>query len=127
MKITDLKTYVVGAAWRNLIFIQLETDEGITGCAEATAHNKTQAVLGYLVEAKQRYVLGADPFDIEALFARMFRLDYSYSTGVQSTVLLTIRIFSARDDSHAAFVSWATEACRTVRIAVMALRPAAVT
>ncbi len=26
MKIVDLKTYVVGASWRNLIFIRLDTD-----------------------------------------------------------------------------------------------------
>jgi galactonate dehydratase len=86
MKIVDLKTFVVGDAWRNLIFIRLDTDEGISGCAEATAHNKTGAVLGYLEEIKTRYVLGTDPFDIEDLVARMFRLDYSYATAVQSTV-----------------------------------------
>ena len=58
MKIVDAKTFVVGAAWRNLIFIRLDTDEGISGCAEATAHNKTQAMLGYLQEAFRRYAIG---------------------------------------------------------------------
>jgi galactonate dehydratase len=59
MKIVDLTTYVVGTAWRNLIFIRLDTDEGISGWAEATVHNKTRALLGYFAEAKQRYILGS--------------------------------------------------------------------
>jgi galactonate dehydratase len=92
MKIVDLKTFVVGAAWRNLIFIRLETDEGISGCAEATSHNKTLAVLGYLEEARQRYVIGTDPFNTEDLFSRMYRLDYSYAATVQTTVISSVEI-----------------------------------
>jgi hypothetical protein len=41
MKIIKLKTFLVGAHWRNLIFISRETDEGISGSAEATSRNKT--------------------------------------------------------------------------------------
>ncbi len=92
MKITNIQVFVTGAAWRNLIFIRLDTDEGISGCAEATSHNKTRAVLGYLEEVKRRYVIGADPFDIENLFARMFRLDYSYAATVQTTVISAVEI-----------------------------------
>ena len=92
MKITNLETFVAGAAWRNLIFIRLDTDEGISGCAEATAHNKTAPTLAYFQEAAQRYVIGTDPFNIEDLFARMFRLDYSYGGAVQSTVISAVEI-----------------------------------
>ncbi len=92
MKIVDLHVFVAGAAWRNLIFIRLDTDEGVTGCAESTSHNKTRAILGYLEEVRERYVLGADPFDTEDLFARMFRLDYSYGATVQTTVLSAVEI-----------------------------------
>jgi galactonate dehydratase len=92
MKIVNLKTFVVGAPWRNLIFISLETDEGISGCSEATSHNKTQALLGYLEEARERYVLGTDPFDTEDLFSRMYRLDYSLCASVQATALSAIEI-----------------------------------
>jgi galactonate dehydratase len=92
MKITNAKPFVVGDAWRNLLFIRIDTDEGISGCAEFTAHNKTGAVLAYLQEACSRYVLGSDPFDTENLFARMFRLDYSYGGSVQMTVLSAIEI-----------------------------------
>lgn len=92
MKITEVKPFVVGDAWRNLMFIRVDTDEGVSGCAEFTAHNKTQAVLGYLQEACSRYVLGSDPFDTENLFARMFRLDYALGGSVQMTVLSAVEI-----------------------------------
>jgi galactonate dehydratase len=92
MKITGLQSFVVGAAWRNLIFLRLETDEGITGCSEATAHNKTAPMLAYLEEVRTRYVVGSDPFDIERLFSRMFRLDYTYGGTIQTTALSAIEI-----------------------------------
>ncbi len=92
MKIIDLKTFVVGAGWRNLIFIRLDTDDGISGYAEATSHNKTRALVGYLEEAKKRYIIGSDPFDTESLFSRMFRQDYSYAATVQTTVISAVEI-----------------------------------
>ena len=92
MKIVGFEVFVAGAAWRNLVFIRLTTDEGITGCAESTVHNKTRAILGYLEEVKTRYVLGTDPFDIEDLFARMYRLDYNNAGNVQMTALSAVEI-----------------------------------
>jgi galactonate dehydratase len=92
MKIVDLKTFVAGAAWRNLVFIRLDTDEGICGFAESTVHNKTGAILSYLDDVKWRYVVGADPFDTENLVTRMFRLDYSYGATVQTTALSAVEI-----------------------------------
>ena len=92
MKIVAVEPFVAGDAWRNLTFIRVLTDEGVNGCAEMTSHNKTKAVLGYLQEACPRYVIGSDPFDTESLFAKMFRLDYSYGGTVQMTVLSAIEI-----------------------------------
>jgi galactonate dehydratase len=92
MKIIDMEVFVAGAAWRNFIFIRLKTDEGITGCSEATCHNKTRSLLGYLEEARARYIIGTDPFNIEDLFTRMFRLDYNNAGNVQITVLSAVEI-----------------------------------
>jgi hypothetical protein len=37
MKITGLKTFVIGSGWRNLILLRLETDEpGLYGIGEVT-------------------------------------------------------------------------------------------
>ena len=35
MKITDIKTYIVGNPWKNWVFTRVETDEGIHGIGEA--------------------------------------------------------------------------------------------
>src|SRR3989442_13778329 len=75
-KIAQLSTFVMGSAWRNLTFLKLSTDEGLTGVSEVRLSNRTNALLGYLEEVKRRYILGADPFRIEHLVQRMFRDDY---------------------------------------------------
>jgi galactonate dehydratase len=76
MKISNLRVLVMGSAWRNLTFLQLTTDEGLTGISEVRLSNRTNALLGYLEECKHRYILGADPFRVEHLVQRMFRDDY---------------------------------------------------
>jgi galactonate dehydratase len=76
MKISQLSVAVMGSAWRNLTFMKLTTDEGLTGLSEVRLSNRTNALLGYLEECKQRYILGTDPFRIEHLVQRMFRDDY---------------------------------------------------
>src|SRR5438445_11697798 len=76
MKISQLSLSVMGSAWRNLTFLKLTTDEGLTGVSEVRLSNRTHALLGYLDEVKKRYILGSDPFRIEHLVQRMFRDDY---------------------------------------------------
>src|SRR5437667_271166 len=76
MKIANVSVQVMGSAWRNLTFLKLTTDEGLTGVSEVRLSNRTNALLGYLEECKKRYVLGSDPFRIEDLVQRMFRHDY---------------------------------------------------
>lgn len=77
MKIVDVKTYVMGTAWRNLTFVQVITDEGITGVGEVRMLNHTDALLGYFAEAVPNHVLGTDPFNVEDLVHRMLRNDYA--------------------------------------------------
>src|SRR5438874_2321494 len=76
MKISNMSVLVMGSAWRNLTFMKLTTDEGLTGISEVRLSNRTNALLGYLEECKNRYILGADPFRIEQIVQRMFRDDY---------------------------------------------------
>ncbi|HET7091932.1 MAG TPA: mandelate racemase/muconate lactonizing enzyme family protein, partial [Thermomicrobiales bacterium] len=60
MQIAKLETFVLGTAWRNLIFVQLTTDDGVTGLGEASMTNFEDSVLGYLQSAADKYVLGSD-------------------------------------------------------------------
>jgi galactonate dehydratase len=44
MKITKVGPLVLGTGWRDLIFVKVETDEGLTGVGEARVLNRTKAV-----------------------------------------------------------------------------------
>ena len=77
MKITKVRPLVMGTPWRNLTFLVLETDEGLTGVGEVRMINNTEALLGYLSEAAPRHVIGQDPFNRELIVDTMRRNDYS--------------------------------------------------
>jgi galactonate dehydratase len=76
VRISRLTTHVAGTPWRNLTYVQVHTDEGLTGVGEARMLNHTDALLGYLKEAERNHVAGSDPFDIEDLVRRMKYRDY---------------------------------------------------
>ena len=76
MKITKVTPMTMGTDWRNITFVKVETDEGLVGVADVRALNRTESVVGYLSETVPRYVLGADPFDIELLVHRMSLQDF---------------------------------------------------
>jgi len=82
MKITDLKTFVVGNPWKNWIFIKLYTDEGLVGLGEATGGLATKPNLGDVEELK-RFVIGEDPRQPDYLWQKMYKGRFAnYSTGM---------------------------------------------
>lgn len=92
MKITQITPLILGTKWRNLTFIRVDTDEGISGVGEARVLNRTDAVLGYLSEAAPRYIIGTDPFEIERLTQRMFREDFGRAGEIVMTTMALIEI-----------------------------------
>ena len=92
MKIVGLELVVVGAPWRELTFVELSTDEGSTGVAEARMVNKTETLLACLRELGERYVIGRDPFDVEALVDCIERLEYGRPGEVAETALAMFEI-----------------------------------
>ena len=66
MKITAVKAYPVHPGWRkNLIFVKVETDEGIHGWGEAySQYDRDRAVCAQL-DALGPYLVGRSPFDIK--------------------------------------------------------------
>ena len=48
MKTTGFRTLVLGTPWRNLTYLIIETDEGITGIGEARILGKTHTVTEFL-------------------------------------------------------------------------------
>lgn len=77
MIITDIKPLVMGTPWRNLLFLEVETDEGLVGVSEGRNVNRTEAVLAYLASARKKYIQGSDPFEVEKLVQRMFHGDFA--------------------------------------------------
>src|SRR5271154_1434572 len=72
MRITNLTTHIVHDGYRNLIFVQLHTDQGLTGLGEATLVNRTEAVVGYLLGHARPAVIGADPDESGAIWRDLY-------------------------------------------------------
>ena len=76
MRITDVKTYIVGNPWKNWLFVKLETDEGIHGVSEATQNAFAKTIEAAVHELRMHYI-GMDPFQIELIIQKMSRDVYS--------------------------------------------------
>jgi galactonate dehydratase len=70
IKISDIKTYLVGLASRNLVFVKVETDQGIHGIGEAYSCGPDEATVATVQDFK-RWLVGQDPRNIEHLWALM--------------------------------------------------------
>jgi galactonate dehydratase len=82
----------MGTSWRNLTFVKVETDEGLTGVSEVRMNNRTDALVAYLDGAKKRHVIGSDPFNTEDLYQRMFRNDYGRAGEISATGISVVEI-----------------------------------
>lgn len=71
MKITAINTYYSKEAHRNLIFIEVVTDEGITGVGEAYSVGPDETV-GVTVKDFESWLVGKDPRNIEGLWQEMY-------------------------------------------------------
>jgi galactonate dehydratase len=92
MRISEMRVGVVGTPWRHLTYVELATDEGLRGLGETRMINHTQALLGYLSEIEDTYVLGHDPFDVERLVQGMMRLDYGRSGEIAMSALAVLEM-----------------------------------
>lgn len=100
MRIAEVTPMVMGTAWRNLTIVRVRTDDGLEGVGEVRMVNHTQAVLGYLAHAIPTHVLGADPFEIEALVQRMWRNDSERAGGIVMSGIAAVEIALFADDRH---------------------------
>jgi len=72
MKITEIKTFIVGNPWKNWVFVKVLTDEGMTGIGEATAGLSAKPGEAQVHELS-RFVVGEDPREPERLWQRMYK------------------------------------------------------
>jgi galactonate dehydratase len=76
MKIVRLETFLTNAGLRNYLFLRLTTDSGLTGVGEASLEWQEKTVQTLIHEWVEDRILGADPFDVEALIGSLIRDQY---------------------------------------------------
>lgn len=83
MKITEVNTYFVRPRWG---FVEILTDEGISGWGEAVLEGHAQAVLACVQEYKD-YLIGNDPGEIEGIWSTIYRAGFYRGGGVLMSAL----------------------------------------
>jgi galactonate dehydratase len=71
LKITDIKTFLVGAGGRNYCFVKVETDQGIHGIGEAYSAGPDEATVATIHDFKS-WLIGQDPRNVEHLWSMMY-------------------------------------------------------
>ena len=92
MKITRITPMVLGTAWRNLTFLKVETDEGLTGVGEARSLKPHRCGSGLPEGSGRNHVLGSDPFEIESLVNRMYRGDFGRAGEIVMTGIALVEM-----------------------------------
>ena len=82
MIITKVNTYLVRPRWG---FVEIETDEGITGWGEAVLEGHAGTVLR-CVEEMEEYLLQADPSRIEDIWTTLYRAGF-YRGGIMMSAI----------------------------------------
>ena len=92
MRITRAKTTVVGTPWRELVFLELETDTGLVGTSEVRMVSRTATVEACIDELAPRHVIGTDPFDVERLAWNIQRAEYDRPGEVSQSALASFDV-----------------------------------
>lgn len=89
MKVTDIKTQIVNLNFRNAVIVKIETDEGITGLAEAVMKRRTLTIERSILDLKQ-YLIGKDPTEIENHWEKMYRDSFWVGGPLHSTAISAV-------------------------------------
>lgn len=94
MNIVGARTTVVGTPWRELVFLELVTDDGRTGVSEVRMVNKTSTLLACIDELAPRHVIDTDPFDVERLSWNVLRAEYGRPEEITQSALAAFDVAS---------------------------------
>ncbi len=86
MKITGVHTYLVRPRW---CFLELETDQGVSGWGEAVLEGHARAVSACVNEMGD-YLIGQNPANIEALWNTLYRAGFYRGGGVLMSAIAGI-------------------------------------
>lgn len=96
MKIVGLRSFLVGntshlQGGRCWLFVKLVTDDGIEGIGEWIAGQvgRENSHMQLIEHLGKHFVIGADPFNIESMWQRIYAAEYDYRhPGLNSTPAL---------------------------------------
>lgn len=71
MKITEIQTFLVREAHRNLVFVKVVTDEGLHGIGEAYSCGPDDATVA-VIHHFEDWLIGEDPTNVEHLWAVLY-------------------------------------------------------
>jgi galactonate dehydratase len=91
MKITNVTTYLVGNAWKNWLFVRVDTDEGIHGVGEGSLNGFSATVETAVHELRDAYI-GLDPSQVELLLQRMVRDVYTEGGQIHMAAVSAIEV-----------------------------------
>jgi galactonate dehydratase len=94
MAIATVRITVVGAPWRELVFVELVADNGLVGVGEVRMVNKTSTLVACVEELAPRYVIGGDPFDVERLAWNILREEFGRPEEITQSALAAFEIAS---------------------------------
>ncbi|MEU6440599.1 mandelate racemase/muconate lactonizing enzyme family protein [Streptomyces sp. NPDC047046] len=75
-RITRVETLMLGTAWRDFAYVRVHTDEGLTGVGEITHPYRPRETCALTEAMGHRHLIGADPFDTEEIWLRMYQGDF---------------------------------------------------
>jgi len=91
MKITKIDTYVVGMQWKNWLFVEVHTDEGITGVGEATVNAFARTVEAGIRELED-LIIGKDPLSPRRITESLRRDLYTDGGQVHGCITAAIEV-----------------------------------
>jgi galactonate dehydratase len=91
VKITDVKTYLVGNPWKNWLFVRVETDEGIHGIGEGTLGHFSGTV-ATAIEENKALLVGRDVFRIESMITRWMREIFADGAQIKMCAISAVEI-----------------------------------
>ena len=71
MKISRIETFLVHPDHRNLVFVRIQTDEGLHGVGEAYSAGPDDATAAVIADFES-WLIGRDPLDVEFLWQLMY-------------------------------------------------------
>lgn len=86
------KTALGSRSHAALVLVEIRTDDGIVGYGEALARSSLRSFVSVIEDVLAPIVVGQDPFEVERLWQKMFRVYTGRTGGIAHTALSAVDI-----------------------------------